>query len=582
MAQKYDPVEVVRVARKLVRKHYGGTDLHPEQRSILRSLAKGRDVMGILPTGRGKSLIFQTFAKATNTMSLVITPLKALMRDQTMRAKQKGFKATYIASGDSVSDSAMDDIEEGALDLLYVSPERLRNEEFLKALRRTKVGLIAGDEAHCILEFGDRLRPAYKYIGEFIDNLARDRRERPPVLALTATATPADRVQIASALHLRDNYRSVVADPVRDNLDYKVIKADSCWGAIKSRMMQWRHADFPGRYIIYCGSRAGTEMVSTTLNSVAPVTRAYHAGLPEKDRKRIEEGFVSGAFKVIVATNAFGMGIDVPDIREVVHFGVPKSMEAYSQESGRAGRDGKPSLGVMLVDKKGITLQRQLINSSVPDDVTLETIWETLSERWEETDGEPYTTTMFELYDVLKPLLPSLTPFQVEPAVLTLDAMGALVYRNAESGSQIRADRSTLKPGLSKLKENTRKVAEAILSRIPGGSDTHTFWFDAVELARKTGLSSGFVRRAVGALDTEHDLISLQRQYNTAILTPKRQGEIATEVIDYSSRDAQQAKLLKRLDSVLEFADATDPKQYIRDYFGYKPPLTKQSSPNRM
>jgi RecQ family ATP-dependent DNA helicase len=564
--------DAIRESRRVAKRRYGAVDLYPEQAAILRSVYDGRDTLGILPTSRGKSLTFQIPAVVTGKMTVVVTPLKALMRDQALRAKERGYEVVYTASDDT-DDSEVEDALARGVDLFYVSAERLRNKSVLNAIRNAgrRPGLLAVDEAHVISDWGNRFRPAYAHLGRVVKRLGC------PVLALTATATPAVLEEIVSSLGMKDPAR-IVADPVRANIAYETIAGRSTWSAVLDRLRWWTHERFPGRYLVYCQSRAAVESVAAKLNGVRPATAApYHAGLPEQQRKTVETRFVRGDVRVVVCTNAFGMGIDVPDIREVVHFGIPKSPEAYVQEVGRGGRDGLPCRGVLLYDERSVSLVERLVRSGVPTEEHVGWVWGVL----EEIAGEPngvYEGSLFDLLDRVrrKYRVPEdkFSPYQLEPTLLTLDAAGAVTVQRSESSKDIVPDREAIADVLPTLKPKARRVAEA-LTRTTGPSIMLESF--ARVASGSLGLSETFVRRSIESLG-QRNICGFQRNYNRLRVTVHKHGEPARDVVDFEALDARVERDVEKVGQMVRYASlATDDlrKAFFREYFGYRTPESK-------
>ncbi|WFN34161.1 DNA helicase RecQ [Methanogenium sp. S4BF] len=322
-------------ATTVLRQYFGYNSLYPYQEEIIRALADGEDVLGVIATGGGKSLCYQIPALLSGGMTVVISPLIALMKDQVDTLRECGVTAACITSLQDYAERRETEaaIARGEVRVLYVSPERAVKTEFFSLLRKGQVTLIAVDEAHCISQWGHEFRPEYR-------ELARLIREFPqaPVVALTATATPAVQTDIIAQLHLR-RPRQVTGSFYRKNLRYEVRPKKDTRGAILSYLRD--HRDQAG--IIYCLSRKGVEDLAATLHRSGIRVLPYHAGLTRQAREAAQEAFVRDRVQVIVATVAFGMGIDKPDVRFVIHHDLPRSLEHYYQETGRAGRDGDPA-----------------------------------------------------------------------------------------------------------------------------------------------------------------------------------------------------------------------------------------------
>ena len=330
-----------------------------QQEAIEHALAR-RDALVVMPTGSGKSLCYQLPALLLDGTTLVISPLIALMKDQVDALTVSNKRATFINStlSSSEQNERLARLARGEYKIVYVAPERLRNADLLRALAsaQTRVALLAVDEAHCISQWGHDFRPDYMHVREFIPKIGK-----PPVFALTATATPEVQDDILKQLGLA-NAQRIVTGFNRPNLSFAVRYTPS--EAEKLRELQ---VHLKGSCIVYTGTRREAEGVAEFINEVAHIRAAhYHAGLDDDERTRTQDDFMHGVIPVIVATNAFGMGVDKPDIRAVIHFNLPSTVEAYYQEVGRAGRDGKPARGILLYSPEDRALQEWFIENDAP------------------------------------------------------------------------------------------------------------------------------------------------------------------------------------------------------------------------
>ncbi len=332
------------------------------QEEAVGALLAGRDLLAVMPTGAGKSLCFQLPAVVHPGLTLVVSPLIALMKDQVDGLQRIGVRAAYLASSQTAEErrDAMRQIQAGALDLLYVSPERLREASFLNTLSRLDVWLVAVDEAHCISTWGSDFRPDYLRIPDAIDRLP----QRPVIAAFTATATPGVRDDLIEQLRMDDPER-VLAGFDRPNLRFlaKYCRLPST----RLRDLSAEVGAREGSGIIYAGTRKASEEQAAWLRADGRSAVAYHAGLPPHERTAAQDAFLGGEVDVIVATNAFGMGIDKPDVRFVIHTTLPQSPDAYYQEVGRAGRDGLPADALLLYTPSDRGLQEWLIDQDLPD-----------------------------------------------------------------------------------------------------------------------------------------------------------------------------------------------------------------------
>lgn len=348
---------------EILKQVWGYGSFRPMQREIVESVLAGRDTLAILPTGGGKSVCFQVPALVLEGICLVVSPLIALMKDQVEQLNARGVRALLVHSGMTAHeiDVALDNAVYGDYKFLYLSPERLRTPVFRMRVQQMNVSLLAVDEAHCIAQWGYDFRPDYleiKQVRPMIDEAAG---RRVPVLALTATATPEVAEEIMENLGFpeRNLLRSGFERP---NLAYVVREAEDKFGQL---MKVCRGV--PGSGIVYLRERRKCEELAAFLQSQGVSADFYHAGVEKEERSRKQDAWKSGQVRVIVATNAFGMGIDKPDVRFVVHFAAPESLESYFQEAGRAGRDGKKSYAVLLWNRSDGKRLEQLFRTSFPE-----------------------------------------------------------------------------------------------------------------------------------------------------------------------------------------------------------------------
>ncbi len=346
--------------RNLLRKYYGYADFRPGQAEIIDSLLKGTDTLAVMPTGAGKSLCYQLPALALPGTAIVVSPLISLMKDQLDALQGAGILAAYINSsltGAEVNERLYN-ARRGRYKLLYVAPERLESEYFRTAVRDLEISLLAIDEAHCISQWGHDFRPSYRAIGPFIDSLAA----RPVVGAFTATATDNVKQDIIELLGLR-NPATHYTGVDRANLSFTVIRGENK----KEFVQKYIAANKDKAGIIYAATRKEVDNLYAALRKAGWPAGKYHAGLGDAERRESQEAFIRDDISVMVATNAFGMGIDKPDVRYVIHYNMPKNMEAYYQEAGRAGRDGDPGECILLFAAQDIQLQKFLIEQTVLD-----------------------------------------------------------------------------------------------------------------------------------------------------------------------------------------------------------------------
>jgi ATP-dependent DNA helicase RecQ len=332
---------------------FGLDEFRPGQREAVQAALDGRDSLVVMPTGGGKSLCYQLPALAGEGLVVVVSPLIALMADQWRRLQEAGVSATMLASGmeDGHNAQALREIESGECKLVLAAPERFASGAFRAALARRSVSLFVVDEAHCVAEWGHDFRPDYLRLHDAIASLAssHDGASRPPVMAATATATPRVAEEIAARLELREPV-SIRSGFDRPNVTFDVVSVEGK-GAVARKWAALLHAlaDPQTRpAIVYCGTRKDTDAVAERLAAEGMASVAYHAGMTPEARRASQEAFMQGRAEVVVATNAFGMGVDKADVRTVAHWALPTSLEAYYQEAGRGGRDGEPARALLL------------------------------------------------------------------------------------------------------------------------------------------------------------------------------------------------------------------------------------------
>ena len=343
-------------ARRALKECFGYADFRPGQKSVIEALMAGRDALAVMPTGAGKSLCYQIPSIVLPGAAIVVSPLVSLMGDQVRALVQAGVHAAYLNS--TLSSAAQGRVIEraraGEFDIIYVAPERLEDARFVEFASRARIALIAVDEAHCVSQWGQDFRPSYLQIGAFITQLPT----RPAVCALTATATERVRDDIVRLLGLSDPYR-IVAGFDRPNLHFSVERAEPKRKLARIAAYALEHASDSG--IVYCSTRKDTEAVCDALVAAGVHATRYHAGLPAAERAANQQAFICDDAPVMVATNAFGMGIDKSNVRYVLHHNMPASIEAYYQEAGRAGRDGLSSECLLFWSEKDLSTCRFFI-----------------------------------------------------------------------------------------------------------------------------------------------------------------------------------------------------------------------------
>ncbi|PWU06058.1 MAG: recombinase RecQ, partial [Verrucomicrobia bacterium] len=359
------------VLEETLERYFKLSNFRNNQEAIIHAVLERKDVLVVMPTGGGKSLCYQLPSLLLDGVTVVVSPLISLMQDQVEGLERLGIAVTLINSTLSVKEvnERFENIYKGVYKLIYIAPERFRSGRFVDALKRVKVSLFAIDEAHCISQWGHDFRPDYLWLGAAIENVGR-----PPIIALTATATPVVQEDIVKSLKLKEPER-FVSGFSRPNLELRVINADKDaekYGHLGKLIESQKKG------IIYCATRKRVEKVAATIAKWDCSLVTYHAGMSDEERKRAQNKFMQGTVDIVVATNAFGMGIDRSDIRFVAHFEIPGSLEAYYQEVGRAGRDGLPSVCELYYSYADKRIQEFFIEGSNPTKEMIKNVYQQL------------------------------------------------------------------------------------------------------------------------------------------------------------------------------------------------------------
>ncbi|MGZ3769997.1 MAG: RecQ family ATP-dependent DNA helicase [Bdellovibrio sp.] len=365
---------------EILKENFPFSSFRGEQENILRKVWAHENVLALMPTGMGKSLCFQFPAKTRTGLVVVISPLIALMQDQVYKAQDLGISATFLSSTLSRDEreSRQERIAKGEFKLLYVTPERFRKPEFLVAIKKREIQLLAVDEAHCISQWGHDFRPDYSRVGEFRELLGN-----PPTLALTATATPEVQKDILTKLFIPEA-EIISAGIERPNLSLNV---HDIYGIDeKIRSIIGLHHQHSGATIVYCSLIQTLKKISASLNRLGVKHLVYHGDLSPQDRKRNQKSFISEESPFMIATPAFGLGIDKENVRLLIHAETPSSLESYFQEVGRAGRDGKESFCHLLYDQDDVSIQMEFLKWSHPEPEFIRKIYQLIEEKRMQVD----------------------------------------------------------------------------------------------------------------------------------------------------------------------------------------------------
>ena len=544
---------------EILSKYWGYTEFRGIQREIIESIGSGRDTLGLMPTGGGKSITFQVPALAMAGVCIVVTPLVALMKDQVANLRQRHIRAAALHAGLGHEEmlTVLDNCVFGFYKFLYVSPERLSSELFVAKLRHMQVSFITVDEAHCISQWGHDFRPSYMQIAEL-------RKVKPdcPVLALTATATPEVARDIQRVLHFREENEFRMSFH-RPNLAYQVLHADYSLLSLR-RLLESES----GACIIYRRSRQQCEDLAGKLNDWGLTATYFHAGLshPEKDKRQAQ--WVQDKVRIMVATSAFGMGIDKADVRLVVHLDIPDSIEEYFQEAGRAGRDGKPARSVIILDGRELAYSDRRPSQRYPDEKYMRDAYEDICCYYQIGVGDGWHVTReFNVGKFCR--LFHYHPFLLQNALAILDNAGYISYRDADEGQsrvRINATRNVL---LSALDSRSEPVFMSLF-RNYGGIFVDYVYIDEDLVAEETGLTTDEVYHCLADYSKRGAISYIPRKHVPYITFLVRRPERADITFPRSAYADRKRAFEYRLHAMQEYVRATSQcrSMMLLRYFG--------------
>lgn len=545
----------------ILKKYWGYEDFRGIQREIIESVGSGRDTLGLMPTGGGKSITFQVPALAQEGVCLVITPLIALMKDQVSHLRQRGIRAAAIHSDMTHSAilQALDNCVYGGTQILYVSPERLHSELFQAKFRHMKVSFITVDEAHCISQWGYDFRPSYLHIAEI-----RQLKPKIPVLALTATATKEVVEDIQEQLRFKEKNVFRMSFE-RKNLAYVVRKASD-------KPSELRHIlnSVSGSAIVYARSRKRTKETAEWLMSQNISATYYHAGLDVDVKDRHQQAWINDEKRVMVATNAFGMGIDKPDVRLVIHIDSPDSLEAYFQEAGRAGRDGKKAYAVLLYDSSDARKLSKRVAQTYPEKEYIRDVYEHLAYFFQVGTGTGRGRT-FEFSIDKFCVTYKYFPVLVNSALQILERAGYIHYE-ADPDNSARILFLLERNDLYFL-ENTTRETEAVITallRLYGGLFTDYVYIDEGFVANEAGLTQPQVYMVLKELSKRHIVDFIPRRRIPYITYTRDREDGDRVIIPQSVYEERRAQYIKRIQAMLDYAnnDHVCRSRQLLDYFG--------------
>lgn len=552
-------------ARGVLQRHWGHDDFRPGQWEIIRTILERRDLLAILPTGGGKSVCFQVPALMQEGLTIVLSPLIALMQDQVGGLHARNVEATFINSALSVReiDQRWNDAEHGRYKLLYIAPERLQSEVFLARAGRLNVAMLAVDEAHCISEWGHNFRPAYLEIAA-----ARKHIGDPPTIALTATATPRVRADIVEHLALRAP-EVIVRGFDRPNIVWSVFHTEN-----KRKKVLDVLRNVPGTGVIYSATRRGVEEWSEWLRGQGETVASYHGGLKTSVREVMQEAWLEDDKRLIVATNAFGMGIDKPDVRFVVHVDLPGTLEGYYQEAGRGGRDGKTAFAVLLYHDGDEQTPRALIDDSHPTAAEVRKIYDATCSLAQVAVGSmPDEPVVLRAEAISK--LCGHSAAKVRTAVELLERQGAWsmlpirknfgLIRFTQPADNVRAYAARLS------NEALGEFIRALLRNVHADAFSSWWEVDLRMLEHRTGLER---KRLLKGLDflREHNLFDWQVP-ERSLRIQFMEARSAKIPVDGRKVKAARVRAERQLDDMIRYARSSDCRRhFLLTYFGEQAP----------
>lgn len=549
--------------RKILKDYWGYDNFRGIQEDIIRSIGSGRDTLGLMPTGGGKSITFQVPAMAKDGLCIVITPLIALMKDQVRNLRDRGIKAIAIYSGMTREEIiiALENCIFGNYKFLYISPERLDTEIFRIKLRSMKVSMITVDESHCISQWGYDFRPAYLKISE-IRNLLPG----VPVLALTATATPEVVKDIQQRLAFKEENVFRMSFE-RKNLAYIVRRTESKQEELLHIL---KHVD--GSAIVYAHNRKRTKEYAQLLNENGITATFYHAGLNNETKDQRQKSWVKGETRVMVATNAFGMGIDKPDVRLVVHVDIPDSPEAYFQEAGRGGRDGKKAYAVLLYARSDKATLKKRITDTFPEKDYIRTVYEHLNYYYQMAMGDGLGCTReFNIDEFCRNF--KHFPIQVDSALKILTRAGYLEYTD-EQDNNSRLMFTLTKEELYRIHETspeTEKLINIIL-RSYTGVFTEYAYINEETLSLRTGMTRQQVYDTLISLTRRRILHYIPGKKTPYIIYTRERQEADRLIFTKEVYEDRKESFIRRIEAMTEYAETEDKcrSRMLLLYFGEK------------
>ena len=549
--------------KELLKIHFNYGSFRPGQEQAIDAILSGKNVLAVLPTGGGKSLIFQLPSLVLEGITIVVSPLIALMKDQVDSLLAVGIPATFINSSVSLSETTkrLEEIRKGAYRLVYVAPERFYNQAFINELKQIKVSLFAIDEAHCISQWGHDFRPSYLRLKEAIKHC-----DSPVVVALTATATPEVRVDIAKQLNLQ-NYEAVVSGFARPNLHFAAVATNN--GKKLEHILDVVRSQEDSAGIIYAGTRSKVDEIVEFLSDYDIATIAYHAGMDSDSREWAQEQFMKGEVKIVVATNAFGLGINKKDIRFVIHHDLPGTLEAYYQEAGRAGRDGKDSFCLLFYSPSDRYLQEFFIAGDNPSPELIRDVYRFLLDEYE-FNQEPDASVLITYSELAKRLVESAPDMAIGTAIKILEKEGYVSRPNEKTTNsfiKLTSSWEDLFSALSARAKAQREIATKIKERFE--QDMINGWhFIAEDIAFVLKIKKDSLNRAIKKW-SEQQLVDYTPPFKGTEIRILKFCNPQELSLDFRSLEIKSERAMAKLNEMENYIYSFDCRQkYILEYFG--------------
>lgn len=548
---------------ELMKIHFNYGSFRPGQEQAIEAILAGKDVLAVLPTGGGKSMIFQLPSLILDGITIVVSPLIALMKDQVDSLLKVGIPATFINSSISLSETntRLKDVAGGRYRLVYVAPERFYNNFFLEQIKRIKLSLFAIDEAHCISQWGHDFRPSYLRLKEVIKNCGS-----PIVVALTATATPEVRDDIVRQLSLK-NFEAVISGFERPNLHFAVVLTNN--NKKLEYILEVVREQDQGFGIIYAGTRSKVDEIVEFLSDNDVAALAYHAGMDNNSREWVQERFMMGEVKIVVATNAFGLGINKKDIRFVIHNDLPGTLEAYYQEAGRAGRDGKDSICLLFYSSSDRYLQEFFIAGDNPSPQLIKDVYRFLIDEYE-YNQEADASILITYSELAKRLVESAPEMAIGTAIKILEKEAYVSRpneRTTNSFIQLIDDWEKVLAGISVRARSQRDVVEKL--KLKFGKEIENGWqFIADDLAIILQIKKESLIRTIKKL-SEQGLLKYRPPFKGTEIRILKFVNPDKLLLNFSVLEKKSDRAHKKLNEMEAYAYSLDCRQkHILEYFG--------------